>query len=425
MPIKEVAEVLTQLIEARKVVMEDLDLITGISDVMRGTSDARETMGGQRLKANAAGTRIEDMRKEVGRFATDIANIMAEVICKNFQPKTLIEASGIFYEQDIPNEMGLAAFEMLDLMPMLGPTMGLPGMGLPALPSPSLAPPQSPPLPPPSPTGGPVAPQGLPAPQPAPAAPGLPVPALRPPGAMPQPSLPAQPPMPSPMAGMMPVLKAAQDVKKAIDLLRKDAARGYRITVDVDTMVAGDHEAERQDAVEFLQAATGFIEKTFQMAVADPDFAPLAGAMLEFGVRKFRVGRDLEATLNTYVEAKTKKAQEAAQNPQQKPNPEQVKAQTEQAKAQAEITKAKIDAQSAQANDQREQQLNQQDLQIKMAEMQMRMKEMQMEMQRLQAEHQLKMQELAITHGQKMQQHAMHQQQQVNQAFQPPVPPLQ
>src|SRR6185312_5311588 len=45
-PIEQIAKALQILIEVRAKIIEDLDRLTGISDVMRGTSDSRETMGG-------------------------------------------------------------------------------------------------------------------------------------------------------------------------------------------------------------------------------------------------------------------------------------------------------------------------------------------------------------------------------------------
>ena len=59
-PIEQIAKTLQILIEVRKQIIEDLDRTTGINDIMRGTSDARETLGGQRLKTNGANIRVDD-----------------------------------------------------------------------------------------------------------------------------------------------------------------------------------------------------------------------------------------------------------------------------------------------------------------------------------------------------------------------------
>lgn len=113
LPIKQVIETMQTLIEVKEKIAEDLDRVTGVSDVLRGTSDARETMGGQRLKSNAAGTRIDDQRNDVGRFARDVVRLVGEVISKHFSQKTLIESSGILQEEGIS-----------DIMQQLGGMMG-------------------------------------------------------------------------------------------------------------------------------------------------------------------------------------------------------------------------------------------------------------------------------------------------------------
>ena len=83
------------------------DRVTGVSDILRGVSDARETLGAQRLKTNAAGTRVDDQRMDVGRFAGDVVRIVAQVMCKHFTSKTLIQSSGILQEEGIGDMMGM------------------------------------------------------------------------------------------------------------------------------------------------------------------------------------------------------------------------------------------------------------------------------------------------------------------------------
>src|SRR5215475_2642468 len=101
MPIHEVIETMKTLIEVREKVFEDLDRVTGVSDILRGVSDARETLGAQRLKTNAAGTRVDDQKIDVGRFAGDVVRLVAEVICKHFSAKTLVQSSGILQEEGL------------------------------------------------------------------------------------------------------------------------------------------------------------------------------------------------------------------------------------------------------------------------------------------------------------------------------------
>jgi len=115
MPIKDIMGVLNELITVRKLAIEDMDRLTGINDIMRGTSDARETLGGVRLKQNSTGTRITARQNEVARFARDIVRIMADIMCRHFSPQSLIEASGALYEE------GLGPEDMPDLTELQPP----------------------------------------------------------------------------------------------------------------------------------------------------------------------------------------------------------------------------------------------------------------------------------------------------------------
>jgi multidrug efflux pump subunit AcrA (membrane-fusion protein) len=78
---------------------------------------------------------------------------------------------------------------------------------------------------------------------------------------------------------------------------------------------------------------------------------PLLGEMLMFGVRGFKIGRTMEASLEQYLE------QAKQQSGQQQPSPEQIKAQADMQAKQAEL-------QMEQAKMQAEQQLEAQKIQF-------------------------------------------------------------
>lgn len=266
-PIEQVANVLKILIEVRAQIIQDLDRMTGISDIMRGTSDARETMGAQRLKTNNSATRIQERQDDMARFCRDIIAIMGEIISEQYRPETLIQVSGAMNDE---------------------------GLDPPALP-----PQPSPPI--------------------APAAP------LGPPGAMP----PAAG-MPSPQSGQpMPEEPPEQKqqrkmtmIMEAIGLLRQDKLRGFRIDIETDSTVQGDMEQEKAARTEFIGQVTKFVEVAAQTTAQVPEFAPLAAKMLQFAVRGFRVGRDLESAIEDFCEKAELDAKEKAANPQAKIDPE-------------------------------------------------------------------------------------------------------
>lgn len=125
-----------------------------------------------------------------------------------------------------------------------------------------------------------------------------------------------------------------QVFEQAIDLLRDDVLRGFRIDIETDSTVVLDEEEEKRSRVEFLEAAGSFMERAVQVGQIAPEMGPLLGEMLLFGVKGFRAGRQLESAFEDAVA----QAQQAAQQPrQQGPDPAQVAAEAEQAKAQADM----------------------------------------------------------------------------------------
>jgi hypothetical protein len=183
-------------------------------------------------------------------------------------------------------------------------------------------------------------------------------------------------------------MQVLQRIKKAIDLLKQDIPRGYRIDIETDTMIAGDVQQERQDATEFITAVTKFLETAQMLGGQNPAIVPLLAKMLQWGVRKFRTGRDLESAIDEYAEKAEKTATANAANMGGHQNPEQIKAQADAARGQAEIQKAKIDQQSQMANDQRDQAIAAQNHQWDV-------EKLQMEQQMAREEHAFKMQQLA------------------------------
>jgi hypothetical protein len=93
-PMQEIAETLQSLYETREKVKQDLYEITGMADIIRGSTDPDETYGAQKIKSNWASIRLVDMQAEVQRFARDVVVIVAEVLSNQFDIKTLAEISG-------------------------------------------------------------------------------------------------------------------------------------------------------------------------------------------------------------------------------------------------------------------------------------------------------------------------------------------
>lgn len=329
LPLKEIIGVINELTTIKEKTIEEMDRLTGITDIMRGTTDAREALGSQRLKTNSAGTRLQRRQNEVARLARDTIRIMADIMCQHFSPISLVEVSGAMYEE------GLGNTDMPSLTALQNPqSMGQQPPAPP--PMPQLAPP-------PPPVGGGA--QGGPAPSIPPNAgpptnnvvpfPGgqSPAPPMQPMGM----AQPQQPQMPPEMQKQFDALKRISD---AIKLLRNERLRGFRVDIEVDSTIQGDNKEEQQSRTQFLTAITGFLQQSFMMAQQMPEIVPLMGKMLQFGVRGYRVGRDLELSIEEFCDQAANVAHERAMNAENKPNPQLIT-------AQASMIKAKATAQAA------------------------------------------------------------------------------
>ena len=86
MPIEKLVAVLQQLYAQRQEIKQVIFEITGIADIMRGSSQASETLGAQELKNQWGTLRLKKAQKEVQRYARDCLRIMAEIAMTKFSP---------------------------------------------------------------------------------------------------------------------------------------------------------------------------------------------------------------------------------------------------------------------------------------------------------------------------------------------------
>lgn len=160
------------------------------------------------------------------------------------------------------------------------------------------------------------------------------------------------------MSGIMGT-QDAQFAEPAMQLLKTEPARNFRIEVAADSLVEIDEQSEKTNRLEFLQAAGGFLQQAMPAAQQAPALAPLLAEMLLFGVRAFRASRPLEAAFDTAM-AKLSQPQEPQQ---QQPDPEAVKAQAqmqvEQGRMQMEQAKLQMQGQIEQVKLQGAQQIEQ------------------------------------------------------------------
>ena len=153
-----------------------------------------------------------------------------------------------------------------------------------------------------------------------------------------------------------------QLIPQALQLLKDEPAKNFRIEVTTDSMIYQDEQQEKQNRLEFLSAVSGFLSQAVPAAQATPELTPMLVEMLKFGVTAFKAGKGLEGLIDETAD-KFRQQAKAAEGQPKPPSPEQQKMemqmQMEQAKMQAQ-------AQSKQAEMQMEMQMEQQKMQMQM-----------------------------------------------------------
>ena len=112
--ISTVIQAVNQLYAAREQTKQSIYEIMGISDILRGSSKAAETLGAQQLKANFGSLRLRASQGDVARFATDLFKLKAQIICKFYPPELIVQMSGVMNTPDGQDPQLLqAALQML------------------------------------------------------------------------------------------------------------------------------------------------------------------------------------------------------------------------------------------------------------------------------------------------------------------------
>jgi hypothetical protein len=99
-PLEQVVAAIGVLTEKRVEKIGLLQQVSGWSDIMRGQSNANETLGAQKMKAGYGSVRVERLKGEVARFATDLQRIRAEIIAKHYDVATIVERSNVMNTPD-------------------------------------------------------------------------------------------------------------------------------------------------------------------------------------------------------------------------------------------------------------------------------------------------------------------------------------
>ena len=372
LPVEMVATIIKECVALRKQMIDDIWQLTGISDIMRGDTEAEETAAAQGMKSNWGAVRLKERQDELARVARDVTRMCAEVVASQFQISTLLECSNM----KLPTDQDVAAANMKFQQELQAwqqqQQISAQQQAASGGPSPQQAlqttlPPSGAGTPGPSSTpelgrGAPSPPPGV---EPGPAPQSTPSPA------------PPQPPPPQP-----PNLGPTQEEVEAF--LRSGIRRRYVVDIETDSTILLDAERTQKQRTEFISEAGKFITAMLPVAAEQPKALPFIGKLFLFGVRAFPAARELETSAEELVES----LEEAAGLPKP-PSPEQTKLQADMERGRFEIEREKMALQADQIRAQGEIEKSRLDLTIAQQKHQMDVQKMQMEGARAQSEHQM------------------------------------
>ena len=97
-PVDELAATAQSLYQQRESVKQVIYEITGISDILRGATQASETATAQQIKNQWGSLRLKKMQKEVQRYCREALGIMLEIACNKFELQTIMQMTGAPYQ---------------------------------------------------------------------------------------------------------------------------------------------------------------------------------------------------------------------------------------------------------------------------------------------------------------------------------------
>lgn len=336
--------VLVELHKQRRELIELIYELSGISDLARGMTDPRETLGAQQLKMSFGAGRFKRRETESRRFAAEGYQIKGEVIAEHFPREQLQEMSGI----PLPTQR-----EINDAKRQLGQIQAIQQQAL-------------------------AAKQKLAQLQQAVQSGQVQLP-LPPEAEQQARQLQAQAQTPPPDEEQLRYLKSIAETRfsweRVSGVLRSDYRRCYSVEVETDQTNFIDEEGDKKARTEFFQAVMQVITQIMPMIAGNPKNGEVFKQLIMFVISAFRSGRSVEEGLERAIDEAIQMAQQNQGQQQQDP-----KAQADAAAAQAKVQTAQIGLQTAQVRLQTEQVKAQQagaDIQAKAAEAQFKGQEAQ------------------------------------------------
>lgn len=311
MPLEMVAQTITGLLELRRQVIDDVYQIIGLSDIMRGATQAEETLGAQQLKQQNGSYRVRDKQNELVRVARDLVRIGAEIMAEEFSEDTLEEMA----QMDLPTDAEVKK-QIKDIQE--GAKAELEDLAEKATEMAEQA----------RQSGQQIDPQQAE-----------------------QQFEQQQQAVLSKWQGELKKVEDAVTIDAVMAFIGDEKLRPYVLDIETDSTIYPDEMAEKTSRQEFMQAFSQTMSSLMPMFQLGPEAVQVAGGIAKFALSPYRVGRELEGLIDDFADQgpeMAKRMQEQSGDSDELAQANMALAQAEMKKAEAAVAKVEADTQAKQ-----------------------------------------------------------------------------
>ena len=326
MPVDKLIIVLRELLGAREQCKQTIYEITGISDILRGSTKASETLGAQKIKTQWGTLRLKNKQKEVVRFIVDLMRLMVEIAATKFSEETWAKMTGL------PFLVSAKYNELTAIAKTLQAQLSL----------------QPPPMP---------SPTGVPSPPPS--------------------------PLVQQLQQVQQQLQAPQWAQ-VIQLLRDDLQRAYRIDIETNSSVELEAADDHENITELMTVMGQMLNGLTPLVTSGAMPFQAVQSLLLVVARRYRFGSEIEDSIKAMqppTPPDSGKQQEAAMQQQMKMQQQQQQMQQVQMQADAQQKQQQMAMQQREAESSIRLKQMDAEMQIKQREMDLAVREAQLALQ--------------------------------------------
>lgn len=333
MPLNELVTVLQQLYVQRVQCKQVIYEITGLNDILRGSSVASETATAQDLKDKWGSLRLKNMQGDTETYILSLLRIMAEVAIQMFSPETFAAMTQLKFPREEEKQQAQMVMQQMQTQAAQQAQMAQMQGGQP------------------------------------------------------------QPPAPPPPE-LLQVLESPS-WEEILALLADDLARNFAISIETSSSIMDDAQSDKADVAEFMNAISQFLNGVAPM-IADGTLPfEAAKAMLLAVTKRFNFGQEVEEQLAKMTAPAPKEDPKAAGEKAKLETAQQI-AQIDMGTKQAEAELKKQELAGKAQLMQVELQIAMQELEIKKEELQIKREEMMMKREQAQFDMAMSQQKAAV-----------------------------